>query len=165
MISKHSIWDDSHSNLDMCRLYPEAISMYERALSLFPRGASTYAALGFTFHLQVILRPFLIQSKSFVGQGNMSLMYKELAYTFFMCYGYWWCYVACFWSYLEAESVVSYHQGNTGKAIDYYHKVCDYLRLLVSHCTRPGVAMTVEDWLLTGSWIEVRRYFHGWNAY
>ncbi|KAG0597202.1 hypothetical protein M758_UG320200 [Ceratodon purpureus] len=32
--------------------YPEAICMYERALSLFPRDASTYSALGFTYHLQ-----------------------------------------------------------------------------------------------------------------
>ncbi|EFJ07248.1 hypothetical protein SELMODRAFT_272183 [Selaginella moellendorffii] len=34
------------------KLYPEAISMYEKALALCPRGATTYAALGFTHHLQ-----------------------------------------------------------------------------------------------------------------
>ncbi|GBG82216.1 hypothetical protein CBR_g34498 [Chara braunii] len=34
------------------RNYPEAIGWYERALALSPRGASTYAALGFTHHLQ-----------------------------------------------------------------------------------------------------------------
>ncbi|CAM6099881.1 unnamed protein product [Calypogeia fissa] len=34
------------------KMYTEAISMYERALALCPRGASTYASLGFTHHLQ-----------------------------------------------------------------------------------------------------------------
>ncbi|KAJ7299336.1 hypothetical protein O6H91_Y249500 [Diphasiastrum complanatum] len=34
------------------KLYTEAITMYEKALALSPRGASTCAALGFTYHLQ-----------------------------------------------------------------------------------------------------------------
>jgi len=32
--------------------------MYEKALALYPKGASTYAALGFTHHLQVFSCPY-----------------------------------------------------------------------------------------------------------
>ncbi|KAL2620164.1 hypothetical protein R1flu_000369 [Riccia fluitans] len=34
------------------KMYAKAITEYEKALALYPRGASTYAALGFTYHLQ-----------------------------------------------------------------------------------------------------------------
>ncbi|XP_061983118.1 anaphase-promoting complex subunit 6-like [Populus nigra] len=34
------------------RIYHEAISYYERALTLSPRSLSTYAGLAYTYHLQ-----------------------------------------------------------------------------------------------------------------
>uniref|UniRef100_U5GT35 Uncharacterized protein n=1 Tax=Populus trichocarpa TaxID=3694 RepID=U5GT35_POPTR len=40
------------------RIYHEAISYYERALTLSPRSLSTYAGLAYTYHLQALwLKP------------------------------------------------------------------------------------------------------------
>jgi len=53
--------------LRKARRYPEAIKQYHSALALAPSQAGTYAALGFTYHLQA--RHFQLEFSIFREYG------------------------------------------------------------------------------------------------
>lgn len=132
------VFQDPLRFMGSCRSYSEAISMYERALALYPKGASTYAALGFTYHLQVALA-FLLYHCIYDG---LFCMIKLKAHETSRFQRTLVVHICQFWLCVSLSSIQlpdyqsrtgfiqQFHlcfifcsQGSIGKAIDYYHKV------------------------------------------